>query len=154
MTDEPMKWVELKFEFLPYTKRTQEFTIGHGIEFEEGLWLSVTPRCVTAGRSVVVSRVSHGTLASFQGWTSWNVVNTTLADYHLLDVTTFTLLIPSTMVDNVATIGAALYVSVIILTRYVTQAKNQAKAAIKLPRPKSFLLSEKSIAVAVTDSKG
>lgn len=58
------------------------------------------------------------------------------------------------MVDNAASIGAVLYVTVIILTRYVTQAKNVAKASVRLPRPKSFLLSEKSAALALTESKG
>lgn len=58
------------------------------------------------------------------------------------------------MADNAASIGAVLYVSFIILTRYVTQAKNEAKAAVRLPRPKSFLLSEKATAVPLTDKKG
>lgn len=58
------------------------------------------------------------------------------------------------MADNAASIGAVLYVSFIILTRYVTQAKNAAKAAVRLPRPKSFLLSEKTTAVPLTDKKG
>lgn len=63
------------------------------------------------------------------------------------------------MLESTPTAGAALYFTVFVVLRYFTvlalaEAEEEKKSARILPRPKSFLLSEKNVSSSGDDVKG